>query len=228
MLLCLVCNFAKAQTSVNGAVFVYTSRKPIYRVEVLNIKNKEQAITNFNGEFSIKASINDVLVFNMPGYKPDTVLLVHLNPLRRYLQLETNLLNTVTINDKLDIKKQYAQTFNKANAILLKQGRGLLFYPSSYFSREGKQARRFKRMLKQDVIENQIYKRFNFKTITAILPIKQPELDAFLVLYKPSIKFIKRADANDFKFYLIDAYNQFKDLPPEKRVLPSLKIQEID
>ncbi|WP_162796183.1 hypothetical protein [Pedobacter namyangjuensis] len=135
-------------------------------------------------------------------------------------------MNTVTVTNNQSIKEQYAETFNKANAVLLKPGRGLLFYPSAYFSREGKQARRFKRMLKQDVKENQIDKRFNLKTVTALLPLKQPELDAFLVMYRPTLKFVQKASADDFKFYLIDAYDKFKLLPAEKKILPRLKAEE--
>lgn len=219
--------FANAQSKVSGIVFARTSRAPIDKVDVLNINTNETTRSNTKGEFEIKAKLNDVLVFTMPGYRSDTLLLINTKPLRRYLAIETNTLNTVTVNSK-SLREQYAQTFNKANAVLLKQGRGLLFYPSAYFSREGKQARRLKRMIKQDEIELQINKRYNVKTVTAILPIKQPQLDAFMLRYRPTLKFIQRADASDFKSYLLDAYKQFKLLPADQRVLPSLRIDSLN
>ena len=81
-------------------------------------------------------------------------------------------------------------------------------------------------MLKRGVKESPIDNWFTPKNIQAILPLKQPELDAFLVMYRPTLKFVKKADANDLKFYLIDAYDKFKLLPADKRVLPSLKFTE--
>lgn len=220
--ICCFCNLAKGQSLVNGLVFAQSSRKPVDKVDVLNLTNKEQVMSNAKGEFAIKATVNDILVFSMPGYKSDTVLLINPKPLRRYLELDIKTLNTVNVN-AASLREQYAQTFNKANAVFLKQGRGFLFYPSGYFSREGKNARRLKRMIKHDELEIPINQRFNVKTVTAILPLKQPELDAFMLMYRPTLKFVKRADVDDFKFYLFNAYNQFKMLPVEKRILPSLK-----
>ena len=218
---------SKAQTQVGGLVQDRSTRKAINYVDVFNLNNKAQTATNAKGEFKIKAALNDVLVFNIPGYKTDTLLLINLNEVRRYLDKASNLLSTVTVTNNQTLKEQYAQTFNKANAVLLAPGRGLLFYPSGYFSREGKQARKFKRMLKQEVKENQIDKWFNVKNIKAILPLQQPELDAFMVMYRPTLKFVQNADAEDLRFYLIDAYDKFKLLPAEKKVLPSLKVSEI-
>lgn len=215
-----------AQQQVSGMVQDRTSRKAIKYVDVYNLNAQTQSLTNEKGEFTIKASLNDILIFSIPGYRNDTLVLTNLNPLRRYLEKADNLLKTVTVTNNRTLREQYAQAFNKANAVLLTPGRGLLFYPSAYFSREGKQARKFKRMLKRGVKESPIDNWFTPKNIQAILPLKQPELDAFLVMYRPTLKFVKKADANDLKFYLIDAYDKFKLLPADKRVLPSLKFTE--
>ncbi len=169
--------------------------------------------------------VNDVLVFRRPGYQSDTVLLINLKPVWRYLAADKNTLKTVVISDTRTLRQQYAQAFNKANPFLLKQGRGLLFYPSSFFGREGRQARYFVRMLKREEKEKIIDRRFNLKSIRAILPIQQPELDAFLVQYRPSLKFAQRVSADDFKSYVLDCYQKFKLLPPDQRVLPSFRIK---
>lgn len=237
MMLCLLgVGQANSQALLKGEVFAQSSRKPINEVAVLNLNKKEQATSNAKGEFAIKASLSDVLVFKSPGYRPDTLLLVSLKPLRRYLALEINTLNTVFIKG-MSLREQYAQDIKKGDAVLLNHGRntlfypspyynkGLLFYPSALFSREGRNSRRFKRLIKQEELELPIDRRFNAQTITAVLPIKQPELDAFMVLYRPTLKFVKRADVEDFKSYLLDCYRKFKQLPADKRVLSSLKLQ---
>lgn len=225
LMLCLLgIGQANAQGLLKGEVYAQSSRKPIGQAEILNLNTKEQTIGNAKGEFAIKASLNDLLVFKSPGYKPDTLLLVNLKPVRRYLALEINTLNAVSIKGK-SLREIYAREIHKGDAVDTRKGKGLLFYPSALFSREGRNSRRFKRLIKREEVELEIDRRFNAKTVAAILPIKQPELDAFLVMYRPSLKFVRRADVEDFKFYVIDSYNKFKQLPADKRILPSLKLQ---
>lgn len=209
---------------VSGIVVDQSSRKPIAHVELINLSNLAKSVSNDHGEFSIKAKINDLLVFRRPGYRSDTLFLVDLKPLRRYMAIDKTVLSTVTISGRRTLREEYAQVFNKANPILLKQGRGLLFYPSSYFSKEGKQARQFVRMLKREEKEKIIDRKFNLKTVASLLPIKQPELDAFLVLYRPTLNFVQRAKAEDFKNYVLNCYEKFKLLPAEKRGLQPLKL----
>lgn len=219
----LIIGHVYGQSDVKGVVADRASRQPLSMVDVLNLNTQQQVTSNAQGEFKIVVMINHLLVFSTSGYTPDTVLLIDLKPLRRYMSPMTSMLNTVTIKGALDFRAQYAETFNKANPILLKQGRGLLFYPSTFLGKEGKDARRFKKLLKQEEIEKRIDWRYNVKTVRAILPLEQRELDAFMVMYRPTLKFVLRADADDFKQYLLNAYHKFKLLPSQKRRLPSLK-----
>lgn len=210
-----------------GEVFDQVSRKPIADVDVLNISKGSVTVTNQKGEFSLSAAINDLLVFRHPGYYTDTLLLTSLSAMRKYMRIETNLLKAVTISESRSLKERYAREFNNANAILLQQGRGLLFYPSRYFSREGRNARRFVRMIKKEEKEKIIDRRYNLKSVKALIPLEQPELDAFLVRYRPDLKFIKTANNETFMLYLLACYHKFKQLPADKRVLPPLKLPDI-
>ncbi|SFH41726.1 peptidase associated/transthyretin-like domain-containing protein [Pedobacter insulae] len=223
LLVILISLVADVHAQINGIVFDQASRKPIAHVEIINLTNQEKTVSNDYGEFTIIAKMNHLLVFRRPGYRSDTLMLVDLKPLRRYMAVDKNILSTVVISGQQTLREQYAHVFNKANPILLKQGRGLLFYPSNYFTKESKHARQFVKMLKREEKEKIIDRRFNLKTVASLLPIKQPELDAFLVLYRPTLQFIERAKAEDFKNYVLHCYQKFKLLPSEKRGLPSLK-----
>ena len=213
----------RAQTQIKGQVLDQASRKALEKVEVLNITNQATTQTNVKGEFAIKAKIGDVMVYRLVGYDADTAMIIELKQVKRYLHPLTNTLNTVSISGQVNSKEQYADVYNKANPVLLTPGRGIRFYPSSFFGKEGKNARRLKKLIEDDMVEKEIDKRFNAVTVTALLPLKQPDLDAFLVLYRPDVKFAINADADDFKFYLLEAYERFKALPPDQRVLPQLK-----
>ena len=213
----------KAQTQIKGQILDQASRKALDKVEVLNTTNQATTQTNTKGEFVINGKVGDVMVYRLVGYDIDTALIIDLKQVKRYLHPLTNTLNTVSISGQIDSKQQYADVYNKANPVLLTPGRGIRFYPSSFFGKEGKNARRLKKLIETDQVEKEIDKRFNAVTVTALLPLKQPELDAFLVLYRPDVKFAVNADADDFKFYLLEAYERFKALPPDQQTLPKLK-----
>ena len=219
----IFCTTTRAQ--ISGIVFDRISRKPLTQVTLVNLNSLDKTSSNDKGEFAIQAKISDLLVFGRPGYQSDTVLLTSMKFLQRYLQLDRNTLNTVTISGKRELKEKYAQAFNQANPILFVPGRGLLFYPSGYFSKKGKQAREFVRLVKREEKEKIIAQRFNLNAISGILPIKQPELDAFYIKYKPDLKFIARVSDDDLKSYILACYNKFKMLPYEQRILPQLKVK---
>ena len=214
---------AKAQTQIKGQVIDQVSKKGLEKVEVLNTTNQLSTLTDINGNFKINAKVGDVMVYRLLGFDTDTALLINLKEVKRLLRPQSNTLNTVSISGQVDPKTQYADVYNKANPVLLTQGRGLRFYPSSFLGKEGKHARRLKKLIETDQVEKEIDKRFNAVTVTAFLPIKQPELDAFLVLYRPDIKFAINADSDDFRFYLLEAYEKFKGLPADQKTLPKLQ-----
>lgn len=222
-LLILIHLNAKAQTEIKGQVLDQVSKKGLEKVEVLNNTNQSSTFTDINGNFKINAKVGDVMVYRLLGFDTDTALLINLKEVKRFLRPQSNTLNTVSISGQVDPKTQYADVYNKANPVLLTPGRGLRFYPSSFLGKEGKHARRLKKLIETDQVEKEIDKRFNAVTVTALLPIKQPELDAFLVLYRPDIKFAVNADVDDFRFYLLEAYEKFKALPADQKTLPKLQ-----
>jgi hypothetical protein len=213
-----------AQSILEGLVLDQVSNEVLDRIHIVNLSNKKETISNKEGGFKLPANVNDLVVFKCLGYQSDTVLLTSLKYLRHYLKESSNMLKTVNIINRVDYRTQYAQTFNKAKVYLLKPGRGFLFYPSSYFSREGRQARKFVRFIKMEQYQVKIDERFNLKTVGAILPIKGRELDAFVAKYRPSYSFVMKATPAEFNLYLMDCYNKFKLIPPNKKLLPSLKV----
>jgi len=209
---------------ITGTVVDRDSRLKLESVEVKNVSTQEKTTTNNKGEFKITATANQTLIFIQPGYFSDTLFLINVKPIRKYMILNNTFLRTVEIKaDAFKPEIQYADVYRKAKAINLWQNQPFIFYPSRYFSREGKFARRFKRKLEREVNERMIDQRFNEKAVKALTPLTGAELDYFMVLYRPTFKKLDKMDDDDVKFYLMASYKDFKALPPEKRISPSLK-----
>ena len=210
--------------TVTGIVVDGDSRLTLENVEVTNATSKEKVTTNAKGEFNIRAIPNQILIFNQPGYFSDTLFLINAKPIRKYMTLNNRFLNTVEIKaEAFNPEVQYADVYRKAKAIKLAKNQPFIFSPSRYFSREGKFARRFKRKLEREKIERKIDQRFNEKVVKTLTPLTGAELEFFMVLYRPTIKKLDKMDDDDMKFYLMAAYKEFKALPREKRISPSLK-----
>jgi len=211
---------------VQGTVADRTTQLRLGQVEVSNLATGEKTTTNLKGEFSISAAINQSLAFYQPGYTPDTLFLVDLKPVKRYLNLSNKLLNTVEIKaGAFHPEIEYANTYRTARAVTLIANKPFRFSPSRIFGSEGKSARRFKRNMERERTERKIDERFNVAAVKAVTPLKGAELDYFMVLYRPTLKELDKLDQEDMKFYLMTSYKEFKALPPEKRVSPLLQTQ---
>jgi hypothetical protein len=211
---------------VQGTVADRATQLRLGQVEVSNLTTKEKTTTNAKGEFSIRAAINQSLSFYQPGYTPDTLFLVDLKAVKRYLNLSNKLLNTVEINaGGFHPEIEYANIYRAGRSVTLQQNKPFRFSPSRIFGSEGKAARRFKRIMERERTEREIDKRFNVAAVKALTPLKGEELDYFMVLYRPTLKELDKLDQEDLKFYLMNAYKEFKALPADKRVSPLLQTQ---
>lgn len=211
---------------LQGRVADRSSRLRLFQVEVVNLNTGRKTTTDKKGEFSIPAAISQSVVFYQPGYAPDTLFLVDLKPVIRYLSLSNKLLNTVEIKaGAFHPETEYANIYRAGRVVTLQANKPFRFSPSRLFGAEGKSARRFRRNMEREKTERNIDARFNETAVRALTPLKGAELDYFMVLYRPTLKALDKLDAEDFRFYLINSYKEFKALPPEKRVSPSLHVE---
>lgn len=223
-ILIIICIQSSYGQQIKGFVADRGSRLKLSDVDVINQTMKERTRTNSKGLFVIKAELNNILIFNLPGYFSDTLFLTNLNDVRKYLILNTTFLKTIEIKQKaFDPEVEYATIYKRAKAINTLKNQPFIFYPSKYFSKEGKYARRFKRKMEREKIERKIDYRFNELTVKKVVPLTGPELDYFMVLYRPGLAQLDKMDQDDFMLYLMNCYKKFKDLPAEARISPSLK-----
>ncbi|WP_133554525.1 carboxypeptidase-like regulatory domain-containing protein [Pedobacter duraquae] len=217
LLAIFITNIAQAQ-QISGTVADRASSQILSGVMVTNSTTRQHTETDNKGAFKISAAAGQVLIFTQPGYLTDTLLLIDTRPIKRYLYINTTFLKNVTIKgENFNPEVQYADVYRKANALKIEQNKPLTFYPSKYFSKEGKSARKFKRRLEQEKTELQIDARFNEVLVKSYTPLKGEELDHFMVLYRPTLKELDKLDKDDLMFYVMNSYKEFKVLPVEKR-----------
>ena len=99
LLLIFITTLAFAQTvEITGNVTDATSKMPIPGVNIVIKNSKKAVVSDMNGNFSIKAAPNDILVFSNVGYTSNEVVISNQKVLNVSLSEETNKHEAVVIN----------------------------------------------------------------------------------------------------------------------------------
>ena len=209
-----------AQSAMNGTVYESKSNIRVNNVFVRDNNNKQITLTDKNGDFSIKTATGHILIFTSPGYDPDTLYVVDLRPKRVELTSQTIALNSVTVRSTrlaFDPRKEYPEVYEKSKVYA--------FSPSTWFSKEGQDARRLKKYFRSEAEQRRIDEVFNKAYVGSIVPLKGPDLENFMALYRPTYAFVRSNNAESVVAYINDSYKKFQALPPDKRSLPPLSVQ---
>lgn len=208
---------ASAQDVLKGSVYEKSKNEKLPNVFVKDITNKQISITDNNGNFSIRAATGHTLIFNSPGYVSDTLYITDMRPKRIYMISQTISLRQVNVSatkEAFDPRKEYPEVYTKSRVSVMS--------PSTWFSKEGKDARRLKRYFKREEEERQIDEAFNVDYVKSVIPLRGAELENFMSLYRPSYAFLKNNNAPSMTAYINDAYKKYQALPANKKVLPQL------
>ena len=189
-------------------------------VFVKDITNKQIALTDKSGKFEIKSETGHILIFTSPGYVDDTLYVVDLVP--KHIELKTRVISLREVNItasrlKFDPHKEYPDVYTKAKVYPLS--------PSTWFGREGRNARRLKRYFAHEEEERKVDEIFNPVYVGSIVPLKGQELEDFMTLYRPSYAFITSNNSESMAVYFNDSYKKYVALPPEKRKIQRLTSQ---
>jgi len=207
-----------AQTLVKGVVVESGSGIKLENVFVRDLSNKQATLTDKGGRFVINTETGHLLIFSSPGYVADTLYVVDLT--QKHVELKTQPIQlrevnvTATRTSSFDPHKEYPNVYEKSKVYPLS--------PSTWFSRESRNARRLKRYFKNEQQERQVDKVFTRAYVGSIVPLKGQELEDFMTMYRPSYAFITSNNSESIAVYLNDSYKKYMALPPEKRHMQPL------
>jgi len=208
---------ANAQGVLKGTVYENGSNTRLTDVFVRDKNNKQVGLTDKQGNFIIKTEPGHLLIFDSPGYVSDTLYVVDMTAKRVNLVVKTIALREVSITGRreaFDPHKEYPDVYTKSKVYI--------FSPSSWFSKEGKDARRLKRYFKREAEERHIDDVFTVTYVGSIVPLKGQELENFMTLYRPTYAFLMNNNGASLAVYINDSYKKYKELPPDKRGIQRL------
>jgi hypothetical protein len=216
-LLLLITGSVSAQGLLKGTVYETGGTIKLGNVFIRDNNNKQLSLTDKDGNFAIKTEPGHLLIFDSPGYISDTLYVVDMTQKKILLSLKTIALREVSITSSkqaFDPQKEYADVYTKSKVYVLS--------PTTWFSKEGKDARRLKHYFRYEAEQRHIDEVFTRAYVGSIVPLKGQELEDFMTLYRPSYAFLKNNNSESMAAYLNDSYKKFQALPPEKRKLQVL------
>lgn len=206
-----------AQDILKGTVYENGTNTKLPDVFIRDNNTKQLTITDKNGYFEIKTQTGHLLIFDAPGYVSDTLYVVDMEPKKIMLATKTIALREVSINasrQAFDPHKEYPEVYEKSKVYIMS--------PTTWFSKENKDARRLKHYFVREAQERHIDAVFTRAYVGSIVPLQGQELENFMTLYRPTYAFLTSNNSESLAVYINDCYKKFKALPPDKRPLPAL------
>jgi len=207
-----------AQTTVKGTVVESGKNNKMSDVFVRDNQNRQMTLTDSKGNFSIRTETGHTLIFSSPGYVSDTLYVTDFTNKKIEMVAQTIALRQVNISAKretFDAHKEYPEVYTRAKVYPLS--------PTSWFSKEAKDARRLKKYFKHEEEERHVDEVFTMTYVQSIIPLRGQELENFMTIYRPSYEFVKNNNGPSMAVYINDSYKKYLALPADKRALPDLK-----
>jgi len=220
ILLGLIVGSVHAQDVLKGTVRESGSNNEMPDVFVKDNSNKQITLTDKNGSFAIKTVTGHTLIFNSPGYVSDTLYVIDMKPKKVELKSMSISLREVNISTSksFDPQKEYPEVYEKSKVYVMS--------PSTWFSKEGKDARRLKRFFANEAQERHVDEVYTKTYVGSIVPLKGQQLEDFMTLFRPTYAFLRNNNGPSLVAYINDSYKKYLALPPDKRTLPSLTSQQ--
>jgi hypothetical protein len=206
-----------AQNTLKGTVYESGKSTKMPNVFIRDSNNKQITITDDKGDFSIHTESGHTLIFESPGYISDTLYVTNLANKR--IEMVTKLITLRQVNvsstrQSFDAHKEYPEVYTKSKLYPLS--------PTSWFSKDARDARRLKKYFKHEEEERHIDEVFTATYVQSLVPLRGQELENFMTLYRPTYAFLKDNNGPSMTVYINDSYKKFMALPANKRSLPSL------
>jgi hypothetical protein len=226
----LLLHTATAQLTISGTVYDSTKTIPVKDVLVRSTSGTT-ALTDSTGHYNIVAMEKDSLSFiyrNKATYRFSVKEIPNIGDFDISLRIRVyekyRVLKEVTVyantyhEDSIENRKEFAQGFDfekpgigvSSSSYSGTAGLDIDQFIGMFNFRKNRIMRGFQQRLIEEEQEKYIDYRFNKYLVKRITHIEQPQLDSFMIRYRPDFYFTQTSSIAIFYQYILDASYQFK------------------
>lgn len=229
LILCFVFAFSSmgsAQQDLMGKVLKKGGREPLLGVTLLNARTRKYNVSDIGGNYRIPAAPGDTIFFSSAGYLPDTLIAapyMFAESFLVFLDPHIVTLSSVTVDeadnyqmDSIKRREEYRYILDRKHPVKLWNEKraaddpGLSFSPIGYFSTRERRKRKLKKRLMEEEQDYYIDSKFPAARVAQLTRLSGDSLRLFLVKFRPSYTFCRKASYQDMLLYINDKLSLFR------------------
>ena len=230
----------KTPTTVKGTLVSASTELPLSEANIVNINQVVGTASNDEGEFEIKANVNDTLHLSYLGYKSIRVrvtndwlkfgdteiqmtelalaleeVTVKRLELTGYLEVDMEQI-PVTSNNRYRISGLPGQAYEAGKPNIATKVLGAIFNPADFLYNMFGKKHKLKKMKEDDEIRNQLAKRFDREMLLVLLQVTKYDLDEIVNQCDYSKDFINTANDLQILDAISECYEEYKVIKRSK------------
>ena len=230
---------------IKGVVLNDATDQALENVNIVNLNQVIGTTTNKDGEFQLRAAVNDTLYFSYLGFKSLRVRVT--NDWLKYgnikvkmtelgIALEEVVLKPVQLTGYVEVDAKIIPVYDDYRYRIAGIGGGYeggkkqpgavskvlssIFNPADFlynvFGKRPKQMRKLRKMKEDDEIRNLLQSKFDRETLMAVLQLEKVDIDEILNNCNYSENFIKTANDLQILDAISECYEEYRVLNREK------------
>ncbi len=225
LLICLSSLNGLGQQFLTGKIYKKNSTEFLISVSIHNITEQRYDLSEEDGSYKIQAMPGDHISFSSVGYRADTItvtasLLTAACPI--YLDIRPQELQAVRVGefsnyqlDSMDRRKEYAWVYDHENTPHVARDRqgadgvGVTMNIFRNTSTAAKQRVHLTKRLQKEEEDYYVDFRYNKDYVAKITHLKGDSLKQFMLRYRPSYDYCRKAATVDILVYISDSYKQY-------------------
>lgn len=215
-----------AQNILVGKIVKRGSAEILAGVSVINLANRKFNISDMGGNYKIPAATGDTILFSSAGYLPDTLVVSsYMLSENWFVDLTPNIVALPYVKveeesnyqiDSINRRDEYRYLLDAKHPVKFMNEKrpgdapGFNFSPLGYYSKGEKQKRRLKKRLLQEEEDYYIDYKFPPVRVARLTMLKGDSLRVFMLRYRPSYVFCRKANNEDMLLYINDKLKLFR------------------
>lgn len=226
---------------IEGTILNDKDDTVLENVNIVNLNNVKGAVSNKEGFFTIKASVNDTLYFSYLGFKPIRVRVtndwlkfgdIKIKMTELGIALEEVVVRPVQLTGYVEVDARIIPVYkdyryriqgigsgyeggsNQPGAV--SKVLGAIFNPADFlynvFGKRPKQMKKLRQMKDDDAIRNLLQSKYDRETLMAVLQLEKVDVDEILNNCSYSEGFIKTANDLQILDAISECYEEYRIL----------------
>ena len=246
--ICLLSGFVWSQENVviNGKVLNDADDSPLENVNIVNLNNVKGTTSTREGDFAIRATVNDTLYFSYLGFKSIRVRVtndwlkfgeIKIKMTELGIALEEVVIRPIQLTGYVEVDARIIPIYDNYRYRIAGLGTGYeggssqpgavnkvlsaIFNPADFlynvFGKRPQQMRKLRQMKDDDNIRNLLQSKFDRETLMAVLQLERVDIDEILNSCSYSSDFIRTANDLQILDAISECYEEYKVLNRDRK-----------